>query len=464
MSTLDVQSRHQRPFGFTRFSSLFLFVLCAVLVFSIFGGTALARRTIPQQNGDQHFTKQARIGFQSGDDWEPSFTHDRFGHLYTMYKHYDVPGGQTCNGCNLHMVFQRSDDGGITWSVPRAVAPGPIKGKSGQDDPQIVVDPVDGRTVWASFMQNFPKAHIMIVKSTDFGVSWSTPRMVDNLPPGLDKDELVVRGNEIVVGYDDGTNTWASISLDGGAHWATHEVFPTSFRFGQSLAAGGVIDSHGNIYFSWNSFDQAHMKKGNGPVTLWISKSNDNGAHWTRTIFGVSGAPPPCHPCGFSYFSAQDAIGIGSDDTIYLLWNSSVDNTNFTPERIYFARSTDGGRTFSPRMDVSDAPQGVEHCFPAIITGEKPDDVRLAWMDTRTGVWNLFYRTSLEGGSHLSPTIRISGDVPGYSYITQKGFALPYGDYLQMTVDEANHTHIVFGEGPNYQGPGNIWVSNGVSE
>jgi uncharacterized protein len=35
------------------------------------------------------------------------------------------------------------------------------------------------------------------------------------------------------------------------------------------------------------------------------------------------------------------------------------------PERIYFARSTDDGRTYSTRVDVSDAPTGVEHCFPA---------------------------------------------------------------------------------------------------
>jgi hypothetical protein len=459
VSNLHAWPHPRMPF---RYSILSVFALSSMLVIGLFGGTALAQRATSQHDGDQHFTKQARIGFQAGDDWETSLTHDRFGHLYAMYKHYDVPGGQTCNGCNLHMVFQRSDDGGSTWSTPRAVAPGPIKGKSGQDDSQIVVDPVDGRTVWASFMQNFPKAHIEIVKSTDFGATWSVPVVVDNLPPGLDKDELLVRGDEVVVGYDDGTNTWASISFDGGNHWATHEIFPTSFRFGQSLAAGGGIDSHGNIYFSWNSFDQAHMKKGNGPVTLWISKSSDNGVHWTRTIFGVSGAPAPCHPCGFSYLSAQDAISIGSDDTIYLLWNSSVDKTNFAPERIYFARSTDGGRTFSKRMDVSDAPLGVEHCFPAIITGKQAGDVRLAWMDTRTGAWNLFYRTSLDGGMHLSQTTRISGYVPGYSYITKKGFNLPYGDYFQMTVDEENHTHIAFGEGPNYQGPGNIWISNSI--
>jgi hypothetical protein len=412
------------------------------------------------RGGDQHFSVQTRVGFHSGDDWEPSITTDRFGHVYVLYKHYDVSGGGTCQGCGLHMVFQRSDNEGETWTAPRAIAPGPIKGNSGQDDPQIVVDPGDGSTVWASFMQNFPKAEIEIVKSTDFGETWSKPRVISDLPPGLDKDELTVRGDTIAVGYDDGANTWASVSLDGGAHWTTHLVFPTSSRFGMSLSAGGVIDSHGNIYFSWNSFDQAHSKKGNGPVTLWITKSTDNGLHWTRTVFGMSGAPPPCHPCGYSYFSAQNALRIGADDTLYVLWNSSVGHANFAPERIYFARSTNGGQTFSPRVDVSDAPNGVEHSFPALITGNNPGDVRISWMDMRTGKWNVFYRSSQDGGRHFSPTLRISSFVPGYSYLTTAGFNLPYGDYYQLAVDEDNNTQMVFGEGPNYQGPGNIWVSH----
>ncbi len=442
--------------------SFFAFLSCLfslVLALSSCGSTALAAPST-SHNNNQHFSQQFRLGFHAGDDWEPSITVDRYGHVYAMYKHYDVSGRITCPGCGLHMVFQRSADGGNTWTAPRAVAPGPIKGKSGQDDPQIVVDPVDGHTVWASFMQNYPKAEIEVVKSTDFGATWSQPVVVSDLSPGLDKDELVVRGNKIAVGYDDGFNTWASISLDGGANWTTRLVFPTSNRFSMSLSAGGGIDSHGNIFFSWNSFDMAHRKLGNGPVTLWVSKSTDNGLHWTRNVFGVSGAPVPCRPCGFAYLSAQDAIRIGSDDTIYLLWNSTVGTTNFAPERIYFSRSTDGGRTYSPRVDVSDASLGVEHCFPALTVGSAPGDVRLGWMDMRTGKWNVFYRSSLDGGKHLSPTIRISSFVPGYSYITQAGFNLPYGDYWQMTVDEANNTQMAFGQGPNYQGPGNIWVSH----
>ena len=438
-----------------------LLLLCSLATFYFSPGIASAHSAMKQVR----FTTQARIGFKSGDDWEPAITADRYGHVYALYKHFNVKGGQTCNGCRNHVLLQRSDDGGQTWSDPRPVAPGPYTGKSGQDDPQIMVDPKDGRTVWASFMQNFPQTKIEIVKSTNFGETWSTPVVISppsHKPQVFDKDELVVRGQTIAVAYDDGFNTWCSVSLDGGKHWAVHEVFPGSNKFGMSLSAGVVIDSHGNIFISWNSFDKAHSKKSNGPVVLWVSKSTDNGVHWTRTVFGNSGAPYPCKPCGPGYLSAQDAIAIGSDDTIYLLWGSTVGMKNNAPERIYFARSVDDGKTYSPREDISEAPAGVEHCFPVLTVGSAPGDVRLGWMDTRTGAWNVFYRSSRDGGKHFSDVVQISSYVPGYPYLTRKGFTLPYGDYFEMAVDEDNQTQMDFGEGPSYAGPGNIWVSHSV--
>lgn len=60
----------------------------------------------------------------------------------------------------------------------------------------------------------------------------------------------------------------------------------------------------------------------------------------------------------------------------------------------------------------------------------------------------------------------ISSFVPGYSYLTDAGFLLPYGDYFEMRVDEDNnsyHTQLAFGEGSNYAGPRNIWVSHSVA-
>jgi photosystem II stability/assembly factor-like uncharacterized protein len=436
-------------------------LLGLLYVLAVSSTTALAAPASISPNDNQPFSKQMRIGFQAGDDWEPAIASDRYGHTYALYKHYDMTGGQTCSGCNLHLLVQRSSDGGRSWTKPRPIAPGTVKG--GQYDPQIMVDPVDGRTVWASFLQN-SKSLIAVVKSTDFGETWSAPMLASSRPPGLDKDELAVRGNTVVVAYDDNFNTWISISLNGGKTWTTREVFQTSFLFSISLAAGAAIDSRGNIFISWGSFDKAHRKNGDGPSTLWVSKSSDNGNSWSRTVIETSGAPPPCNNCGYSFLGAQMALRVGSDDTVYLLWNSTVGQKDFAPERIFFSRSTDHGKSYSPRVGISDAPNGVEHAFPTLATGNSPGDVRLAWMDKRTGMWNVFYRSSADSGGDFSATVRISGYVPGYAYLTWAGFGSPYGDYMSMVVSSDNIVQMAFGEGPNYQGPGNIWVSHSLDD
>ena len=419
---------------------------------------ALAVSASPVFGAQQgNFTDQQRIGFHSGDDWEPAMAADRHGHEYVLYKHYDVAGGGTCPGCDVHLLVQRSDDGGRSWRAPRPIAPVPVDG--GQYDSQIVVDPVDGRTVWASFLQNADSV-IGVVKSTDFGQTWSSLRVVSGSRRGLDKDSLAVRGQIVAIAYGDNFNTFASVSLDGGRHWRSHLIFPGDNAFNLSLAAGGGVDSWGNLYFAWDSWDAAHAANGDGPVTLWVSKSGDGGRTWSRTVIDVSGAPPPCPDCGFAYLSAQMTLQVGADDAIYLLWNGTPTRTDFGPERIFFSRSTNRGRTYAPRQEISSAIAGVEHCFPALAVGSRPGDVRVGWMDTRSGAWNVFYRASTTGGRSFSDTERVSDFVAGYAYLSPSGFSLPYGDYFQMAVDGTGLTQMALGEGPSYAGPGNIWVAH----
>ncbi len=103
----------QKPKGFFYVFPPLLPLLIFVVVLNAWGSTALAAPAISQSNGHQ-FSQQARIGFHAGDDWEPSITADRYGHVYTLYKHYDVSGQQTCPNCNLHLLLQRSGDEGLS--------------------------------------------------------------------------------------------------------------------------------------------------------------------------------------------------------------------------------------------------------------------------------------------------------------------------------------------------------------
>ena len=109
------------------------------------------------------FRTPTRLGFAAGDDWEPSVAADRFGHVYALWTHYGAD--PACPDCpSPHMELQVSSDGGTTWSTPRPLVP---DAEARQDDPQIVVDPVDGRTVYAGFMLG-NKSSQYVARSDDY--------------------------------------------------------------------------------------------------------------------------------------------------------------------------------------------------------------------------------------------------------------------------------------------------------
>jgi hypothetical protein len=75
--------------------------------------------------------------------------------------------------------------------------------------------------------------------------------------------------------------------------------------------------------------------------------------------------------------------------------------------------------------------------------------------------WNVYYRTSTNGGSSWSSEVDLSTFVDGYSYIFVDGFRFPFGDYFEIAIDDRSVTHAIWGEGMNYDSPGSIWYTRG---
>jgi hypothetical protein len=405
------------------------------------------------------FTSQTRMGFTSGDQWEPAIAADRYGHIYILYPQYNgVPG---CTACaSPTMIWQMSSDHGTTWSAPAIMyAAGDTQG---QWDAQIAVDPVDGKTVYASWLQN-NKSNIEVAKSTDYGATW-TFVLADSTNAGTDKPILAVRGQNVYVSFDHTQTAYVVSSHDGGATFTQVKVNQNA-KLGWSLGGGGTVTPDGSVYIAWAGYTQNGGAK--GPVNLYVSKSSDGGNTWSTNLIDISQAPPDCSSmsCGWAFLGAQMTMTSDVNGNLYLLWNAG--STAGGPERIYFAKSTNGGSAWSAKADVSLAPVGAQHAFPAITSGGT-NDVRIAWMDARNastlgGIdrWNVYYRTSTDGGSTWSSERVLTSLVSGYSYIFSNGFSFPFGDYFEMDVDEQGTTHVVWGEGANYNTPGSIWYVKG---
>jgi len=200
-------------------------------------------------------------------------------------------------------------------------------------------------------------------------------------------------------------------------------------------------------------------------VNLYVAKSADAGKLWSATLLDVSAAAPDCkdEDCGEAFLGAQVALTSDAAGTLYALWSRG--STPLGPQRIYFSSSTNSGDNWLPRVSVSSAAAGVEHAFPAIVAGNA-GDVRIAWMDARNSsrnsqYWNTYYRSSSNGGATWGEEIRVSRYVPFYSYIGEEGFRFPFGDYFGLAIDNHGDTHVVWGEGMNYQSPGSIWHASG---
>jgi len=369
----------------------------------------------------------------------------------------------TRNSVSIGDGIYKSTDGGETWN--KAGLP------TSERISQILVSPKNSDTVYAAvpgaLWSDSPDRGLY--KTTDGGKTWKLILKGPNLSTGASTIALdPTNPNKIFAGLWDfrragwtfrsggnGPNEPSGsglfLSNDGGTTWK--EITPENNKgfpkkpYGR-LAVAIAPSNAKRVYAFVESPDSA----------LYVS--DDGGQTWALTSIGVSGAPYPCSNCGFAFLGAQLTMAIGNDDSIYLLYNSTVDQTDGAPERIYFVKSTDHGASYSVRQDVSMAPQGVEHSFPAITTGASSGDVRIAWTDTRTGSWNLFYRSSTNGGASWSGETRISSYVPGYNYITPTGFGLPYGDYFQMAVDDRGSTQLAWGEAGSYAGPGNIWTAH----
>ena len=413
-----------------------------------------ARAPSPPRSG---FAPQTRLGFTTGDQWEPSIAADRFGHIYVLYPQYlGVPGCPESECFSPTMILQVSSDRGTTWASPTLIHR--EGAATGQVDAQIVVDPINGRTVYAAWLQN-AKSDTVVAKSTDFGATWSVV-VANSTNAGTDKPILAVRGQDVYVGYNHAQKIWVSASHDGGVTFTSVNANRThTGQLGWSLAGGGTVDPAGNVYFSWDGYEQNGGAK--GPVNLYISKSSDGGATWQTVLIDVSGSPPDCSAflCGWAYLGAQITMSSDAAGTLYALWNAG--EVDKGPERIYFAKSTDGGETWSNKIDVSLAPAGVNHAFPAI-TARGAGDVRISWMDDRADMlWNTYYRSSSDGGATWSAEVDLSTFVDGFSYIFLDGFSFPFGDYFEIDIDDRGTTHAVWGEGLNYDTPGSIWYTRG---
>jgi hypothetical protein len=209
------------------------------------------------------------------------------------------------------------------------------------------------------------------------------------------------------------------------------------------------------VYFSWVGIRQS----GNalGLQDLFVTKSSDGGRTWT-TSYADRGVPPGPewkNCCGWDFWGPQVVVTVDASDHVYVLYNAGTRDQG--PPSVWYRSSSDGGASWSARVPIHSSIGSAWALFPAI-EGGMANEVHVAWMDNRTGQYNVWYRTSTDGGATWSQEVQVSQFASGFPYKTADGFMFPYGDYDAIAWDGA-HVHLAWGEGPSYGGPGNVWYA-----
>ena len=426
-----------------------LVVLTACLALIVVVSVALPSGSVAKS---LNFSTPIFIGSRGGDDWEPDIAADRGGHVYVAWAHYGgVPGCDSCS--SPAAMIQISKDGGRHWGDPKPLNRHPREAKDPfQVDLQVKVNE-DG----VVFVAYLDAKDTLVQRSDNFGKTFSDPIAVNaGLRGETDKVGLAVQGDDVYVAFDIVHKFYVASSHDGGHSFAAKQMQVRGEEHAITLTSGGVVDSEGSVYFTWVSVHEHGNKL--SPQDLFLTKSEDGGVTWS-TLFLEKGLPagPNCDAfsCGWDFLGPQVVVGVDASDRLYVAYNAGVFEEG--PPSVWFRTSTDGGAIWSARIAVHGGPAGGYHVFPAIVGGAA-GEVRVSWMDNRTGLFNTWYRSSPDGGASWSAEVQVSQFARGFSYKTPDGYDFPYGDYFGMAWD-GSRVHIAWGESPDWIGPGNVWYA-----
>jgi hypothetical protein len=89
--------------------------------------------------------------------------------------------------------------------------------------------------------------------------------------------------------------------------------------------------------------------------------------------------------------------------------------------------------------------------------------VGMSWFAQTNGgnhdAWNIWYRSSADGGVNWTAPVNISDAISGADYKTAAGFQEFYGDYGEIAITNTGKTIAVWGEAFSYTGPGGTWFN-----
>jgi hypothetical protein len=322
-------------------------------------------------------------------------------------------------------------NGGTSWTFP-----GILENNVFRSDP-VLNSNETGSFYYLSLLQSFCDDMWLSLNS---GQSWA------RLPPeggagGGDKEWFTIdKTNGMGHGFQ--YQAWStaatcggglfSRSTDGGVTWMNPISIPNSPVWGTL-----DVDANGNLFIGGTNFgSQFYCIRSSNAQNGGVTPSFDRVT--TVNLGGSIDFGDTINPDGLAgqLFLAVDRSGTGTNNNIYMI--ATIQPTGFfTGTDVMFARSTDGGQTFSAPHRINDDPinHNKWHWFGTLSVAPN-GRIDSVWLDTRNAANNtdsqLFYSFSTDGGVTWSANVAVSNSFnPFLGYPNQNKM----GDYITIVSD-----------------------------
>ncbi len=301
-----------------------------------------------------------------------SVIYDKRGAAILCYIAFDKLGTTNywAHGATRNGIFvRRSPDGGATWE-PEAhavIAQPTSPGVPFEDKPYIAADNTNSKYAgnlyvgWTEF--RLDESVILFSRSTDGGLTWSTPITIST-HHGLPRDDngavegftgAVAADGTLYVAWADGDAIAFTSSRDGGKTFAKSrsaiQTAPLYFDVTGLDRANGFpqldIDArhgrHGLLYVTWSDYRD-------GDIGVYCATSTDKGKRWTKPVRVNSNPPHDGTDQFFQWLAVDPATGAAN----LIFYDRRLDPRD-KKTTVTLARSNDGGRTFTNYAWTTDA-------------------------------------------------------------------------------------------------------------
>lgn len=400
-------------------------------------------------------TLNSNAGEDKGRDESPQLTTDGAGNWLAVWSSNEDLRNI---GTDKDILVAHSSDTGKTWSFPKLLMINAGADSGADYSPRITTD---GAGNWVAVWSSDDTLRdtvgndrdILVARSTDNGVTWSFPAMLNTNAASDDafdhRPEIATdrSGVWITVWHSANRHVYVASSIDNGVTW--NAPIPLATGDNVDLADEGypqiATDGSGVWVVVWTADGE------NRDGDVLFARSSNNGASWTR--------PLPILPIDTNdAFDTAPNLATNAAGTWIALWWSVGTRTE-----ILFARSTDNGVNWSSPAPLNTNAETYMSFAPDLIADRQGNWVAV-WSSFSLHGFDLWTTRSVDNGENWNePALLYSDsetdrrdDIMAEVALDDRGHMVALWRSVWRSVDDYEETQILVSRSTDY---GSRWTS-----